>query len=1170
MALEYMIILRSNYWTYRQENVHKNKGHSTRKQRGHRNDQNVRKTTPLTSTEEEIFVSRPAKNHTTIATQCGIEITQSINNADVLNKVDVFNELLPQISSVIEQSEKNIQKAFQQVLKPSRVVQERGVSPIKDFVGTSPHPFPKTPPNSPPKHRHPQKPPHVSENVTDSTPTPNTSNSPPIGDLLINIQNIKDSRCLLDGFQHELTQLRKDIEKCRKCNEENGKDLVDNYCEKHVVYIPLLRVGEVGSKSDQINLFSVLRTEAYIKKELENQIQHISKLERKLARAKKGHDSLKSKTIENELDLAKSYFNNLLVKQQNERLLNEQQKIMKDKTEHVCDTIENCEKCCLKGQIHDLLKKVRENIAKDIEDSKQRLKVQKMPNIDIRKPLQLQNILSLDIPPSDPPQVSTRSNFVYESVVKDPELRDPPQTHAVQTKIMVNQSTSVEASHAVNKKTGKKPKESRQKDVSPSEMQDYHEEKPESLSGFFESEPAEYPPRTSEGRGMKMDKTPSQLGFRRNAWTQCDSKTSLFEIMSSDHWPNTKPSAITQTVASRDNSYYLFGFKEYLMKRDGHVTRLPNAVDVNLQVSLDESSQSVIEYRSIGVNTDPSQARLSKNKSCEFQGVTVVMCPEIVDETATEKTEVSEDVQETPSDVPVVVETNTSASESSLKKKSRSVQRTPSLKKMFLPSSKVDVNQQAELEQAMQNPYVEPKYRMKRFSLNKQESDIEVKQQGGDVFYKSLTEKEELPDRRAAASVENQPTEAKLSGEMRTPSYLDNLKLVEDKDSENEDHDQDTEEFVDEQEGKKAPNAGSFIDHLDDLVPKTTIENLYEYMEDVEISEKSYEENKQTSTDKEEDLKEQSEVEESKRTYPRGNFDEEEGKREDENLNPIKTEQEEENDSIPNEKNDVEHQTNAEEAPIVGRQFAIDPQFLGEEEEEEEEEEVDEIPKNTVLSLFTPTYKLVLNKSKHKHKSSDKSILLRIPLLDSTKSLKQIDFPQHKAEEKYLTIQEKPESFNRIAELFNNDKFMSSSSTHTKRDTTNITNYILHKPTPDDGNLCKFRSGLPKVAQERLDYLKKCSKVDKSLDSSSMASSEGEIKCRCKNVSDGELHSCPLGRYNLKDPPSGIHYKEHLSSHLVLEKQRKHYQHWVTYYATKKSKNESSSSSVESDAVNNN
>lgn len=1015
-------------------------------------------------------------------------------------------------------------------------MEERGISPIQEIVEMThdldenqENPFPKTPPNSPFKSEKAVD----ADEFVDSNSTQKNLYSPYIGDLLINIHNIKDSRCLLDSFQNELSHLKKDIKNCNNCSKEDN-----NYCDKHVIYTPLLRVGEVGSKSDQIKLFNVLKTEVYLKKEIESQIKHISKLERKLSKSKKREEYDEIETTEKELQLANSYLNNLLIKQQNERLLSEQQKIMKDKNEHECENVEECDECCLEFQIHELLRKVRANIAKDIEDSKHRLKIQKMPTIDIRKPLQLQNTLKLDIPPFTPPQTETKKNLVYEAVVKEQDYVPEPK--------VVNKTTNFEESHdgrnryevgiepAVKTKTSRT--EARRK-------------LPSEKTGHNLSE-------ISRNKRGKLEKSPSELGFRRDFTTQCDSNASL-KVLNEVSSQIAKVSATTQTVDVKDDSYFLFGFKEYLMKNTEDFNRNPNLVDENIQVSLEESNESIADYRSIGVNTETSKTRLTNSKSCEFMGVTAVLSG------STFQTEdASKDVSDSFEEAEIPSMLAPVKSEDTASKSSKSLTRTPSLKKMFL----LNEDHPTEMESSMHNPYVEPKYRMKRFSLNRQESETEMKPNSGDVFYKSLTNKEELPDRKTGTS-DGQIPGMKPTSTSKT--YLENLISVD------KEPDQNTEIFVDEQvvkksgtkiasEGKKI-DVRDFDDHLEHVLHDlsnnkfVSVEKLYEFMEDVEISEKS----------------ESSKVEPSQDSN-KENFSEEDADGPDTSFqSEINVPLDEKNeDSMPVDfaqgvEDEDEVHEEPEELPNVEkiseeRQVKIDEEFIDQEEPDEE------VSKTTVLPLLSPTYKLVLSRSGDKNKSDN--IVLKVPAFDGTKTFKLNQTPHQSSQQSdKISVWVKKEPIQRKYELdykskFYNNELVIPKSPQSRKDITNVTNYILHKPSPDQSTSCKFRSEIQKFAKERLEYSKKCSKLDKSIDSSSLVSSEGEVLCNCKVESSGELHYCPSGRINSNR--TGIHYKDKLSSHLILEKERKHYQHWVTYYATKKSKNESTSTLVDSESFN--
>lgn len=1169
--------------------IYKNKRHKNKKKSPTRDGEDFRKKPQSSYSKEEILKCNPVKSCATISTQCDFSVNQTDTDVDIAKKLEVFEDLIPQISSVIERTEKNLEKEIQKARKSPKTVQERGVSPIKDILGTPPmarNQFeekdqytPQTPPNSP------------IHSVVDPISTQSKSYSPHIGNLLVNIQNIKDSRCLLNSFQNELIQLKTDIQNCSNCDEANENKGENNYCDKHIVYIPLLKMGEVGSKSDQIKLFNTLKTEVYLKKELENQIKHISKLERNLSRAKKLHEADKVKSIENELELAKSYFNNLLVKQQNERLLSEQQKIMSDNTTHKCENIETCGKCSLERQIHDLLEKVRMNIAQEIENSKQRLKIQRMPAIDIRNPLQLQNIFKLDIPPSKHPQAPKKSNFVYESVVKDDIAGDlNTNEEATQTKIVLSKSTSVELSTII-----KKNKEL-EADIHKSSFKvrdDGEKKKDNIMKSHFTLTPSKHSLRTHKERSMNMEKTPSELGFRQNISTQCDSNTSFVD---SGVLPCSPPKMTThtQTVYSGNDSSYLFGFKEYLMKKTGDSFVL-NPFSTNFQGSLDESNGSVVEFRTIGVNTEPSRTKVTKNRSCEFHGVTVVgsinedIQEDEVSDISGDETEIvadpSRSYQDTIGEFQLISKTS-----------SKSLKRIPSLKKMFLAPQKTSDAPHTDMEATIHNPYGEPKYRIKRFSTNRRESDSERKPQHDD-YYKSLIEKEELPERKAAVLVDSPPVESRMSDEQSKigeTKNSDNLDVVEQDLSENKSKAGDVSpaSYRDRRLESNKHLSDVFTEIITKLPSKrlTIPERLYEYMEDVEISHQggrknqnesslitTNEEQNKVSTEEEEKAEEEEEVEEEKEEVREEEKEEErEEKQEEEGEEKQEEEREEEKDSS----NRVEIIKAVTEEIELGSNPALqDSQYddrTNTEEAENIEKPLDEtqiiitqqpndknygMPTSTVLTMLPTKYEFSLDKSrKYKIKLSDHNILLRLP--ESTKSFKRIE-PSSKntyMQSDEIILTEPNNSTRKISASYNNDGFIMTNSPQSKRDKTSITNYILHKPPVKNDISCRYRSDLSNLTKERLEYSRKCSKM---VDSSSLASSEGEVICKCKNISVGEIHSCPQGGNDLQSDHSGIEYKENLSSHIVLENQRKHYQHWVTYYTKKKYGHDSSSSSIE-------
>lgn len=71
----------------------------------------------------ENFQLKPTKNYASVSTQYEMEIKYVVDPPDVNEEkhLDVWNEIIPQISSVIEKSEENLKKAFQNVLASSKI-----------------------------------------------------------------------------------------------------------------------------------------------------------------------------------------------------------------------------------------------------------------------------------------------------------------------------------------------------------------------------------------------------------------------------------------------------------------------------------------------------------------------------------------------------------------------------------------------------------------------------------------------------------------------------------------------------------------------------------------------------------------------------------------------------------------------------------------------------------------------------------------------------------------------------------------------------------------------------------------------------------------------------------------------------------------------------------------
>ncbi|KAK9891650.1 hypothetical protein WA026_015618 [Henosepilachna vigintioctopunctata] len=983
-------------------------------------------------------------------------------------------------------------------------------------------------------------------------------------------------------------------------------------------------------KSDQIRIFNALKTEITLKKELENQLQKISKLERELSKVKMSQNQEEIKTIEAALQFTKSYFKNLLVKQETERLLNEQQKILKQDSAHRCQDTKKCDKCSVETQIHEILRKVRESINKDLVEARQRLKVQKMPDINIKQPLQIQHTLRLNIPPTSPPQECVRNNVACETVFADDKNDKSFADREVQTRIFVNKTTSVESQPETkspkNDKSDSKKKSPGKEGVRILKFLDKSTycmeltgKKGNSVNDIRIRPKREkctpedtYCCKLLKAREAMREsifeishKTPSELGFRCTVGTQCDSETSLSE----PRITTTVKMTENRSVGVDDSSNYLFGFKEYLRDKSvdcSSVRRSSNKVDVVLQVNLDRSFDSDLDS-------------MAKSTQSEYNKP---VWPPTIPKRISVLHDKDEDVSKstTLTDPALTEETNMySLSKKRLDSRIKSIPRIPSLKKMFFPPEdreEVPVDAKT-VSNNLQNELTEVKLKTKRVS-NTQEEALDLEIETGDVFYKSLIGTTDLPERKTIVSLDH----LKMNTSSSSRQTLRTLST--------EDHDEDGQSLV----------------HpviLEQMTENQTVEDVQsidgEYIEDEngaispkESNEKKADENLSidydlTINNKEQEQQvdlpiymSQSEIDneivndmflpssqadnevpdETKFSYSNylpseditgespaelhyENLDNELVSKENTQMleSIVSKIMDNAKDKI-TEQYEMVHQepeNKTEEEKILEADFNISDFDYTHfpRNKSEEKQKHDESKEDTVLSLFSPNYTLNINKTNKDHKGNilEADFLPNLPIF----------LKSNKTFENYKSFHDSLQLSDDTSHIVEKPSKMTEHSKQHETKTLHYINQVTNDPYGRNEESCKIDrfdfpprhierkmldnsnpknrlEGLKKIAEERLEYAKKCSKEERSFDSS-ILSSEGEVKCKCPHVSVGEYHHCPYQkRVRLKNPYPSIQYKNKLSSHIVLENERKHYNHWVTYYSNKKEEESSTSNSI--------
>ncbi|KAL3266852.1 hypothetical protein HHI36_011004 [Cryptolaemus montrouzieri] len=1147
----------------------------------------------------------------------------------MLKNLDDIHDLIPKLSAVIKDSEKNLETALAMTIKPPKILQERGVSPIKEFSKSSSNKQdtesqnPSNIENQMNAQKQEEchdvvgeiKPIEMLSDKQDETPTPF------IGNLLANIENIKESKCLLDEFQNELSQIKKDIQECAICTSrlkesQTSDNIEKNYCDKHDIYVPLLKMEGISSRSEQIQLINTLRTEISLKKELEYQLQNISRLEKELSRVKTTQNEDEVKTVETTLEFTRSYFNNLLVKQETERLLNEQQKLLKKQCDHSCDDSIKCDKCAVEKQIHELIGKIRMCISKDLKDASQRLKVQKMPSINIRKPLQLQNTLLLNIPPSFASHELSQKNIACETVIISDDNNTKRET---ETQVSTNKSRNIEIhpennlyEHQRKEKTTKHKRKSSgslaQNPLCSKEKCDRYRV----VSEMNEKQIAKNNENRMPFNNFETeicsdiyDKTPSQLGFNRTIATQCDSTVSLgdnFSILTIEEVEKQRTAA-TQTVVCDDDSIYLFGFREYLLKRSPELALVPrvddNKVDVELQVSMTESLESSLESKSLGVDAKSNVRKAS---------VTILTPTKLSDYLKGE----DDNISQLPSK-----EDDHSTQKYSFTKRVRKLERTPSIKKMFLlpavpvQTSEASTNQPiSAIELAIINPYIEPKYKMKRYSISNQDSDA-TNEAKGDVFYKSLISKEELPERKTLNQIESHTqekhsveelSEALRSINLETSAFEDqsllNKTVIENINDQTKkinitptENERIQEDYV-KPENKNVTDdyeKKTFVNKLESIIPKEPYDSSQERNkigEDENIRSQDAAihsniengENKSRKNEKPDDSHDEKKHENSHIKYEttisadHSGIDEirlgkksyalEESIKEKENKNI--QDSAEANENL--EKNIVETQPKENEhkmkKALEEKKVSIGKSYI-DDDENSGSHDTNELEEKTVYTVFPSNYQLKINTNEKFKKLLNENISMDYPVcFKSTKT-----FEKYKHPDDFSRDSEDTDLQSTLVEKFRNSKGKNlKNEAHHGVYYRNDTNQINRNEIQITENSKNLRSPVSNIIDERLQYSKKCAMVEDSSYSSNILSSEGEIKCKCRAVSMGELHRCPHSKKEtvVKSMQPGIHYKEKISSQLLLEKERKHYNHWVTYYSTKKIANGSSSSSMDS------